>query len=464
MKNKIIHSELDIYKFNIRKKYYLSLCGFKLPVLLKRHKKDFVEYRLFFVLPFLRIKDKGDAHQSYFTHTHNHYQTIIQRINDNKPIRVGFLIIYDSVWSYQNIYARMLKDSTFELSIIIIPDTSRGEENMYRQMAKTTQTFSSYANVLQSYDTDKKAFIDFSDKLDIAFFASPYDSMTHSFYTIAYLSKKLLTIYLPYGYTGYLNYSLSYFSALEFSLLWKIYVENPDTCALIKQHQKAKDIDNLCIVGYPKMDSLYTTLQNLTQEQRRKKIIIAPHHTVFKESPLHISNFLRLSEFFLRLPLLYPQIDFIFRPHPLLFITMKNKGGGEFVENYLSAITQIPNMVYQEGGEYFESFATSDALIHDCGSFLAEYLYTDKPQAFIIQDQETITTEFTEFGKEILDHLYLVSTQEDIIHFIDSVVLNEQDSMKESRLSFAHSKITINYPNATQHCLDDIKISLGINQ
>lgn len=117
-------------------------------------------------------------------------------------------------------------------------------------------------------------------------------------------------------------------------------------------------------------------------------------------------------------------------------------------------------MIYQEGGEYFETFATSDALIHDCGSFLAEYLYTDKPQAFIIQDQETITTEFTDFGKEILEHLYLVSTQQDIIHFIDSVVLNEQDSMKESRLAFAHSKIKINYPHATQCCIDELKESI----
>ncbi|TLD82017.1 hypothetical protein LS68_003140 [Helicobacter sp. MIT 05-5293] len=355
MTNKIIHNIVDIYKNNIREKYYLSLCGFKLPVLLKRHKKDFVEYRLFFVLPFLRIKDKGDAHQLFFAHTHQHYQNIIQRIKSrskqNKPIRVGFLIIYDSVWSYQNIYTRMLEDSAFEPFIIVVPDTSRGEENMYQQMAKTTQTFSSYSNVLQSYDADKKTFIDFSNKLDIAFFASPYDSMTHTFYTIAHLSKSTLTIHAPYSYTGGLKYNLNIYASQEYSLLWKIYVENPSTYALIKQHQKAKDINNLSIVGYPKMDALYATLENLAQKQKRKKIIIAPHHTVLKESPLHISNFLRLSEFFLQLPRLYPQIDFIFRPHPLLFLTIikhqvieSNGGGGRICEKL--SLCHCPNPQY----------------------------------------------------------------------------------------------------------------------
>ncbi|MCX2717950.1 hypothetical protein OQH61_09415, partial [Helicobacter sp. MIT 21-1697] len=107
-------------------------------------------------------------------------------------------------------------------------------------------------------------------------------------------------------------------------------------------------------------------------------------------------------------------------------------------------------MTYQEGGDYFASFASSDALIHDCGSFIAEYLYTDKPEAFIIESQDTIEREFTPFGKEVLKHLYLVSTEKDILNFIDCVVIQEQDSMQQSRLAFAKEHIRINYPNATQ--------------
>ena len=177
---------------------------------------------------------------------------------------------------------------------------------------------------------------------------------------------------------------------------------------------------------------------------------------------------MRLSDFYLNLPSLYPQIDFIFRPHPLLFTQIIiHKAYGEdsqsFVENYLKQIEQIPNMIYQEGGDYFESFATSSALIHDCGSFISEYLYTDKPEAFIIESNETIKREFTPFGEEVLTHLYLLSTKKDIIDFIDSVVLQEQDFMKQERITFAKEHIRVNYPNATRIALNDLKQSLGIN-
>ncbi|MDE7235437.1 MAG: hypothetical protein K2N45_02280, partial [Helicobacter japonicus] len=81
----------------------------------------------------------------------------------------------------------------------------------------------------------------------------------------------------------------------------------------------------------------------------------------------------------------------------------------------------------------------------------------------IIESNETIKREFTPFGEEVLKHLYLLSTEKDIIDFIDSVVLQEQDFMKQERITFAKEHIRVNYPNATQIALNDLKQSLGIN-
>ena len=56
------------------------------------------------------------------------------------------------------------------------------------------------------------------------------------------------------------------------------------------------------------------------RKRERKTIIIAPHHTIeakFRNS-IGLSNFLEYAELFQELPKKYPQIDFIFRPHPLL--------------------------------------------------------------------------------------------------------------------------------------------------
>lgn len=464
----------DMYKGNLRTKIYLPLFFFKFPLLLKRFKDNRVDYRLFFILPILRKRGNQEKLE-FIEQTQNNYKTILQRIQsaskEGKPVRVGFLIISDCVFSARAIFEQMLKDCTFEPFVLVIPDTSRGEERMFREMTKTykslCESYPEYKDkILHSYDETKKDFIDFSSTLDIAYFDNPYDSMVYKFYTIFYLSQFALSIYMPYGYTGYLNYTLGVYATLEYSLLWNIYVENQNNYELISSHQMAK-VENLNIVGYPKLDSLAKFLaQGQESNKERKQIIIAPHHTLTLEDfPLYLSNFMRLSEFFLKLPKLYPQIDFIFRPHSLLFthlirFKIYERGGGNselFVENYLQQIAQIPNMIYQEGGDYFESFATSSALIHDCAGFMAEWLYTDKPEAFIIESQDTIEREFTPFGKEICKHIYLVSSEKDIINFIDSVVLQEQDVMKQSRLTFAKEYIKINYPNVAQMCVRELK-------
>lgn len=368
----------------------------------------------------------------------------------------------------------MLKDSTFAPLIIVIPDTSRGEKICFDLLLKNHQRLlEAYPThkdkILCSYDWQSKKFIDFAPMLDVAYFNNPYDLMTHRLYSIGYLSQFALSICASYSYTGFLNYNLQIFASLAYSLLWNIYVENQNVYDLIENVQMVK-VQNLKVIGYLKMDKIQPIIEFAKEIQnKRKKIIIAPHHSLTLEKfPLYLSNFLRLSDFYLNLPSLYPQIDFIFRPHPRLFQQIIfHKAYGEdsesFVENYLKQIEQIPNMIYQEGGEYFESFATSSALIHDCGSFIAEYLYTDKPEAFIIESNETIKREFTPFGEEVLKHLYLLSTEKDIIDFIDSVVLQEQDSMKQERITFAKEHIRVNYPNATQIALNDLKQSLGIN-
>lgn len=469
----------DIYKSDFRTRIYLDCLFFKLPLLLKQYKGNRIYYRLFFVLPLLR-KNATIERLNFISQTQNNYKNIIQKIqlsSNTKPIRVGFLIGSDTAFGGRAVFEKMLLDSTFEACVIVVPHTSMDEEQMFSKMAKTYKSLcSSYPQhtnkILCSYDKGKKDFIDYSSTLDIIYFDNPYDSVTHKFYTILYLSQFALTIYIPYGYTGYLNFTVNVYATLAYSLLWNICVENQNNYELIKSHQMAK-VENLNIAGYPKLDSL---AELLAQEQetikKRKQIIIAPHHTLtLKDFSLYLSNFVRLSEFFLKLPKLYPQIDFIFRPHPLLFtqiIRFKIYGGEDnsqlFVKNYLQSIEQIPNMTYQEGGDYFKSFATADALIHDCGGFTAEWLYTDKPEAFIIESSKTIEREFTPFGKEMLNHLYLVSSEKDIIDFIDSVVLQGQDSMKHSRVAFAQKYIRIHYPNSTQMHLDKLKTFIKAKQ
>lgn len=195
-------------------------------------------------------------------------------------------------------------------------------------------------------------------------------------------------------------------------------------------------------------------------------VILAPHHTISTEyNPLlNISNFLRFSDFFLELFEAYPQIHFIFRPHPLLHLALKDPRfwGEEKTEQYFKRVQQFPNVTYQEGGDYFETFVQSDGIIHDCASFLCEYLFTDHPACYMLKNKESIPEQFDVLGQKTLEHYYQAFTKEDILYFLDHVILQKEDSKKEARLQFAKEHLKINYPHASDFILKNLKESLGV--
>jgi CDP-glycerol glycerophosphotransferase (TagB/SpsB family) len=93
-----------------------------------------------------------------------------------------------------------------------------------------------------------------------------------------------------------------------------------------------------------------------------------------------------------------------------------------------------------ENGDYIDLFLTSDALIHDCGSFMAEYLITGKPSLFMVRD-ESIMEYWNTFGEKALAVHYQSRNKKQVIDFIENIVLNENDSMKEERNNFVQNNL-----------------------
>lgn len=76
-------------------------------------------------------------------------------------------------------------------------------------------------------------------------------------------------------------------------------------------------------------------------------------------------------------------------------------------------------------------------MIQDCGSFTAEYTATYKPMLFLIANQEVVA-DWNECGKAILEHIYTSKKGEKIEEFISKIVIEENDFMKEDRISFVN--------------------------
>lgn len=394
---------------------------------------------------------------------HSDYEKIVENIKNRKgeKIKVAFMVALTSMFPAKSLFEKMLKNDKFEVSLIIIPDFRFSEKKIIENYKNAISELAQYKSVTHIVPiNEKEDNIDLKTLADIVFCPLPYD-VSHEQYKLKNIIKKgILPALVNYGFYRS-TYDRNLIANERCSLYWKIFTETELNEAEYKNYQKIKG-KNTLLTGYCKMDSYRENMQ----AKQKKTIMISPHHSVeggFNDE-LGLSNFYKYSNLFLKLPDMYPNINFIFRPHPALFALLSNSKywGEEKVNEYLQNITSKPNVIYSTKGDYFEKFALSDGIINDCGSYLVEYFYTKKPHCYMLKSPDDIKEKFTSLGQQCLENCYVAYEENDIIDFIDNVILNGNDTKKEQREKFANDVVMYNYPNASEKVIEYFERELSV--
>lgn len=378
-----------------------------------------------------------------------HYKLVEHELKKKEKLKVAFLVVFNSVFPVRPVFEKMLGLEKYDPYLLVIPNVSRGHEYQMQVYKEALDSLSKQypGRVIGAYDETNDRYLDLGDQYQILFFCNPYPKLVNRLHSIDYfLHKKVLTVYQNYGFAA-LSFWDNVISSDFFNKTWLCCIESPENYKYLRIHGRMHAL-NATVTGYIKMDQL---AQITVGAKQRKTVILAPHHTVWGWETLNIGNFLKYYDFFLQLPMLFKDLDFVFRPHPLLFpnLIAHKIWTSEQISEYLKKIELIPNMVYEPEGDYMELFARSSAIIHDCGSFIGEYLYTKNPCCYMIKSQELCYDSLLPFGKMCMDQYYKATSEEDIRRFIQDVVIDEIDVMKEQRNKFVETHLKINYPNAS---------------
>ncbi len=374
-------------------------------------------------------------------------------------LKVAFLVCDVSMFSGESVYVRLAADPRFDCSIAVAPRVTRGEAFLRETLAKTVDTLRKrYGDAVRAlYDPDAKtaAALD----ADIVFSTVVYEDQTLPDYTTERLSARALVAILYYGYGGlFISNEKKTPYLPNIVLSWRYFVSNEATRRMNVEKNPLLAA-NAVTVGYAKMDRLATIPR---REGGGKTILVCPHHTLEKiPGELSLSTFIKNADLFQRLPEMFPEITFVFRPHPLLFprLATAKWWGPKRTSDYERAMEAHPNVVFQRGGDYFESFRNSDALIHDCGSFLAEYFYTGCPQCYLLESEATLG-QFLPFARTLAEHVRKAYTDEEVVSFIRDVAAG-RDPDRESRAAFAAKEVCVNHPDATSAVLAVLDAALA---
>ncbi|MBQ8887729.1 MAG: hypothetical protein IJY61_08520 [Candidatus Gastranaerophilales bacterium] len=403
----------------------------------------------------LKMKKKPKTYtMKDFEKIHSGYEKLVQTIKEKKDekIKVAFLVPLASMFSAKALFERMLKNDNFEVSLVVIPDM-RFPQKTQENLDKTGQELIQYKNIMNIVPiTEKADRLVLKDIADIVVCSLPYD-VSHEQYKLENIIKNgMLPVLVNYGFYRS-KYDRDLIGNDRCSLYWKVFTETELNQEEYNNFQKIKG-ENTFLSGYSKMDSY----KNYKKTTDKTTIMIAPHHSVkggFNDA-LGLSNFYNYAELFLKLPDMYPDISFIFRPHPALFFLLSSPKywGQKKVDEYLNRIISKPNVEYSTKGDYFIDFANSDGIIQDCASYLVEYFYTMKPHCYMLKSEKDIEDKFTPLGKQCLENCYIAYDEKAITDFIDNVILKGEDTKKEQREKFAKEVVMYNYPNVSQTIID----------
>lgn len=371
-------------------------------------------------------------------------------IRRKKSIKVAFVLSELGLWKTESLYVAMTNHTRFHAIIVVVnsKENSYGEKELVNYLNRKQYAFLKLDDDVTVVDACHP---------DIIFYQKPYPgvlSRAHQYSS----NFRALFCYVPYGF-----YSIKERWTVNQPLhkcAWQIYLENSsaytDLAPLCNYNA-----NKLIVTGLPMEDGFLNYDKSQCDpwpfDRKYKRIIWAPHHTLNDSNELlQYSTFLEYHEVMLDLMEKYrDSVRFAFKPHPLLRPKLELLWGKEKTDLYFDKWESNELSIVLEG-EYVDLFMHSDALVHDCGSFTVEYMYTHKP-ALYLENSVNHENTLTGYARDAYNLHYKAHSKHDIEDFIIAVIGGE-DRKKEDRELFIKSQLT---PPGSSACENIIASIIG---
>ena len=403
----------------------------------------------------------------------------IRSLSKNSKISIVFLLHFKTSF-YDSLIELMNESPHFNPTIVLFPMYSNNEplfnEYQREEYYENYDYFKSKGfNVIKGFDEESGMLLDldFELKPHVLFYATHWQQNYPKQYQINNISPDILLCYISYGFR-IPDTPQILFNNLLHNKAWKVFCETKIHKELASKYSDTGS-SNVIYTGYPKLDPLIDNTYKKSSKVWKYndlpiKIIWAPHHSIhenLEENKYPFSTFQRNYNFFYDYASENSKIEWILKPHPILshhsFKNLKNneKHSFESFEDYYECWDNLKNVSIYLEGDYLNMFANSNAMITDSVSFLAEYLYVDKPGLLLTRSEQN----FNDFGEIIVNGWYQIEGTdfEGINDFIQNVVIEGKDPLKKIRKKIYHKYLSTNGITASSSIYNYLKEELIYN-
>lgn len=364
----------------------------------------------------------------------------LARVAGRRPLRVGFIVASGAKWSNDPLFAALTADADFDCGFLCaLSDTALRLPRAARQAeyARERAFFAARGPVhADLYDAPRDrvrplAAID----SDLVILQQPWGMQDLP----RRLAGRVPAIYVHYGFPVILNDWMQFRLPDFHPWLWRHVVPTEGHRRAMLAADPGADPARLLVAGYPKLDVYRqpapardsVAAWPRASDGARKRVVYAPHHA-FGPGTLGMATFEWSGPAMLALARAHPEVDFVLKPHPNLEHGLDRSGAltPEQRRDFFAAWRAGPNTAIVEGGHYFDLFRTSDAMITDSGSFLAEYLPTGRP---ILRLQARPPAALNPVGQALAEGFHTADTPEGLREVFDRVILGGDDPLAPIR-------------------------------
>lgn len=359
----------------------------------------------------------------------------LRKLQKKAIIKVAFQVNTLGKWKCDSLLHLMVQHPRFQPVIWVVESratASMQAEERTRQQDSIAHLFRQKGITVVKHSNIRSFPKD--EKPDIVFIHEPYDYIIcdpvfRGWYRtlLCYVPYALLTVNTTNSYNGIGNNCALF-----------CFYENIHTVGLASELASNRG-RNAIVTGNPIYDSFIQASKSSISlwkpsQPGVKKVIWAPHWTIEEGlSWLNWGTFLEYADSMLDIAKSFSgKIQFAFKPHPNLYrvLCQHKDWGPDRTARYYKAWKELTNGQLEEG-LYTGLFMQSDAMIHDCGSFLLEYLIANKPCMFLRKKE--CYSEYNEMGLRALSSHVIGKSISDIENFLQGIAHSDYDPMAQKR-------------------------------
>lgn len=382
---------------------------------------------------------------------------------NHERIKVVFLCQIVETWNkVAYVYYKMLENPQFDVELVCIPNRIKNSvlENAEDLSNETYDYFISKGYKAINALKGKNEWVDLRElSPDYVFFIRPYNYFMPEIYYSKNISKYAKTCCLLYAINTMQEVKKHTLNKEFFRYIDYYFAESESTMNYNIKQLRLGHILKINVskyLGSPTLELFIKNSDNIEHSwdfsKNNFRVIWTPRWCT--DACLGGSNFFNYYKWLLEYAKKTPEIDFLFRPHPLTFENFLATGEmtQEEVTSFKREIEQIHNVELDTNPQYESTFSKSSVLVSDISSVMVEYFVLGKPIIFCISN---MNLELEDDTKKIVEGCYVVNNREELEERIIQLK-NGNDYMKEKRQKIIAEVFGNDIQNSTNNIINEI--------